>query len=93
MTGVRLDLPPDALDAIAELLVERVIARLPEAGSEHRWLNTRQAAEYLGTTTNALHKLTSARSVPFSQDVAGGRCWFHTKDLDDWRRGQRGANT
>lgn len=54
------------------------------------WMTTAEAAVYLGLTVAALHRLTAARTVPFEQDVPGGKCWFKRSDLDDWRRG---ANT
>jgi excisionase family DNA binding protein len=86
----------DALDdAALERLVERLSPRLVDAvatrlgfrGIDDRWLSTREAASYLGLTPNALHKLTAAREVPFSQDAPGGKCWFLKSELDQWRRG------
>lgn len=70
----------EALAELAGLLVEH----LPPA--EDRWMGTREAAAYLGLTPNALHKLTSSRTVPFHQDVPGGKCWFLKSELDAWRR-------
>ena len=54
-----------------------------------RWLSTREAAEYAGTTTNALHKAMAAREVHFEQDTPGGKAWFKRADIDAWRRGDR----
>jgi excisionase family DNA binding protein len=51
------------------------------------WLGTKGAAEYLGISTNALHKHTSARTIRFHQDVPGGKCWFRRSELDAWRAG------
>jgi excisionase family DNA binding protein len=84
----------DALDDDAlEVLVERLGPRLREllgppldARDEDRWLSTAEAANYLGLTTNAIHKHTAARSIPFEQDAAGGKCWFLRSELDAWRR-------
>jgi excisionase family DNA binding protein len=59
----------------------------PEPADQDRWLTTRQAAEYLGITPNALHKLTAARAIPFEQDGPGAKCWFRRSELDAWRRG------
>jgi len=50
------------------------------------WMNTREAAAYLGLTLAALHRLTASRTVPFEQDAPGGKCWFSRADLDNWRR-------
>ena len=54
-----------------------------------RWLSTREAAEYAGTTANALHKAMAAREVHFEQDTPGGKAWFKRADIDAWRRGER----
>jgi excisionase family DNA binding protein len=87
----------DALDDVAlnrlaarlgPRLVDAVAAKLADSASD-RWMTTREAADYLGLTANALHKLTAARQVPFSQDAPGGKCWFLRSELDDWRRGGR----
>ena len=86
-------LDDDALDALAERLAPRLEGRIgrrlePEVGAD-RWMTTADAAGYLGMTANALHKLTAARAIPFSQDGPGCRCWFRRSDLDRWR-GSRG---
>jgi excisionase family DNA binding protein len=57
------------------------VSRAPEDG----WMPAREAAAYLGTTLDALYKLTSARRVPFAQDGPGCRLWFRRSDLDAWR--------
>lgn len=84
-----LDLPPEVVERLADAVAERVLARLEgtDGGMDpERWMDTRDAAAYLGTTPNALHKLTSARTVPFEQDGPGAKCWFTRRDLDAWRR-------
>ena len=53
-----------------------------------RWLDSRDAAAYLGITTNALHKLTAARTIPFEQDAPGCKCYFRKAALDAYRRGE-----
>jgi len=50
------------------------------------WIDSTTAADYLGLTKPALHRLTSSRSIPFEQDCQGGKCWFKRSELDDWRR-------
>lgn len=50
------------------------------------WMDSRKAAEYLGLTIAALHRHTAARTIPFSQDGPGGKCWFNRAELDEWRR-------
>jgi excisionase family DNA binding protein len=52
------------------------------------WFDTKQTAEYLGITRDALYKHTAARTIPFEQEAPGCKCWFKRSDLDAWRRGQ-----
>ena len=78
-------LDDDALEALAARLAP--FLPRPETAEEDRWLNTRQAADYLGISPNALHKLTAARAIPFEQERARAKCWFRRSELDAWRRG------
>ena len=79
-------------DALAELAARLVpFLPRPEPAGGDRWLNTRQAAEYLGISPNALHKLTAARAIPFEQERPRAKCWFRRSELDAWRR--RGLTT
>lgn len=57
-----------------------------EQSAADGWMNSREAAAYLGLTLPALHRHTAARAIPFAQDTPGGKCWFHPADLDEWRR-------
>ncbi|HWK25130.1 MAG TPA: hypothetical protein VNS09_01115 [Solirubrobacter sp.] len=77
------------LRQLAELLVPYLPA--PEPMEPDRWMCTREAAEYAGTTVNALHSAMAARLVHFEQDCKGGRAWFKRADIDAWRRGERAA--
>jgi excisionase family DNA binding protein len=76
-------LDPDDLAVLARMLAPYLPAPAPAV--EDRWLDTRQAAEHLGVSVHALHRLTAARSVPFRQDAPGGRCYFRRSELDAWR--------
>lgn len=78
---------PEALAMLAGLLASHLAGN--GAGADDRWLSTKDAAAYLGLSPNALRKLTASRSVPFEQEVAGGKCWFLRSELDQWRRGLR----
>lgn len=73
------------LDALADAVAERILDRLPHQPTEDGWLDTSAAASYLGISTTALHKLTSARQLAFSQAARGGRCFFRRVDLDAFR--------
>lgn len=61
------------------------------APAPDRWMNSAGAADYLGITRNALHKHTSARTIPFEQSGPNGKLWFRAVELDDWRRGRETA--
>lgn len=81
-----ITLDPASVEALADLLSERIAARLPQSPDpEIGWLATPDAAAYLGISTTALHKLTSARLLAFSQSAPGGRCFFRRADLDAYR--------
>jgi hypothetical protein len=96
VTGIALsvDLPDDAVDALIDRLVmdsrllDRLAQTLEERGDANpgeQWMTTRQAAEYLGLSVAALHRLTAARAVPFEQGRPNARCWFQRRALDAWR--------
>lgn len=82
-----------ALDELAQLLAPRLAGRLEVVEPQtpaRGWLDAKAAAEYVGLTPNALHKLTAARRIPFEQPAGrGGKCWFRAADLDAWRRGEQ----
>lgn len=85
MLEVRID------DATAERVAHRVVEILTEklgVDYEHgdRWMDTSEAADFLGLTRHALDKLCAAGTVPFSQDVPLGKRYFKPSDLDEWRR-------
>lgn len=82
------DLEPPDLDRLAELLAPRILARAAPHPPDDGWLNSKQAADYLGLSVTSLHKLTAARAIPFEQDAPGAKCWFKRSDMDAWRRGQ-----
>ncbi|MDA0164238.1 helix-turn-helix domain-containing protein [Solirubrobacter ginsenosidimutans] len=75
------------LRELAELLAPYMPAQEPL--EPDRWLTTKEAAEYAGTSANSLHKAMAAREIHFEQDVPGGRAWFKRADVDAWRRGER----
>jgi excisionase family DNA binding protein len=77
-----------ALDALADRLAPRLADRLGERRDDE-WLDSTRAASYLGLSRHALHRLTAARAIPFSQDGPGARCWFRRSELDGWREQSR----
>lgn len=74
---------------LAELLAPYLPAPAAASPEPDRWLSTREAAEYAGTTPNALRKAMAAREIHFEQDTPGGKAWFKRSDIDAWRRGER----
>jgi hypothetical protein len=93
-TVVVLGADERALRRLAELLAPYIPAPAPAVATEaDRWMNSREAAEYAGTTRHALHKAMAAREVHFEQDVPGGRAWFKRADIDAWRRGEQPGST
>jgi hypothetical protein len=81
-----------ALRRLAELLAPYLPTPAAPVESDG-WMDSRQAAEYAGTTRHALHKAMAAREVHFEQDTPGGKAWFKRADIDAWRRGERPAST
>lgn len=83
-----------ALDAIlvqlADLVAERLAARLAAAKpNDGEWLDTRDAAEYLGVHCDNIRRLAAERAVPSEQEGPGCKLFFRRSDLDAWRCSQR----
>jgi hypothetical protein len=78
------------LRRLAELLAPYLPMPAEPAESDG-WMCTREAAEYAGTSTSALHKAMAAREIEFEQEVRGGKAWFRREYVDAWRRGERPA--
>ena len=81
--GLVVAFDADALDELADALADRLVARL-QGGDEDRWMETAEAAHYIGRSPAALHKLTAARAIPFSQDGPRAKCYFRRSALDRW---------
>jgi hypothetical protein len=86
LAQLAVSLDAATLDALA-LAVARRVAELVPAPAEDGWLDSTAAARYLGISTTALHKMTSARApgLAFSQATPNGRCYFRRRDLDAYR--------
>ena len=71
---------------LAETLAVALAPHLPTPEQDGGWLDTRDAAAYLGLpSVDQLHKLTSERRLPFSQERPGSKCYFRRADLDAHR--------
>jgi hypothetical protein len=94
------DLALALLDSLDEtglaLLASRLAPHLQSlldqapAGEGDEWLDSRRAAQYLGISRYALHKLTSERAIPFEQEGPGCKLWFQRSALDAWREARGG---
>jgi len=72
---------PEALERLRDL-----IGNLPtDPPATDGWLDTKRAAEHLGVSVHALHRLVADRRVPYHQERPGARCWFRRAELDAWR--------
>lgn len=80
METATLTIPPELVERIAVRAAELV-----EKRDDDRWMNAREAAEYLAVPVSTIHKLTADQTIPFSQDVAGGKLYFRRSKLDAWR--------
>ncbi|MHB1538478.1 MAG: hypothetical protein ACYCUM_09215 [Solirubrobacteraceae bacterium] len=78
-------------------LAQRLAPHLPDVAAggsaDSAWLDSRRAAEHLGLSRHALHKLTAARAIPFEQEDTGCRLWFQREQLNEWVRAGRPATT
>jgi excisionase family DNA binding protein len=69
------------LDALADLLAERVRARL---GPANPWLGAPEAAAYLGCSLSRVRKLTMTGELPCHHD--GRRVLYRREELDGFVR-------
>lgn len=77
-----LDLPADALEQLADLIADRISERTATATDRPRWMTTTEAADYLRTSPDALHRKTAADAIPHVKE--GGRLLFDREELDGW---------
>ena len=82
--NTRVELPPEAVDELVDRVTERVLAELQMDASTGRWLTgAAAAAAYLGCSPKRVYNLLS--QIPHAKEE--GRLVFHTRDLDQYRRG------
>jgi hypothetical protein len=48
-------------------------------------MDSKQAADYLGMSVPALHKLTAADAIPHAQTGPNAKLYFQRSQLDRWR--------
>lgn len=75
------------LDRLADRVAQALAARLGcEQTERDEWLDSRQAADYLGLHRDTLRRLAAAQAIPSEQDGRGCRLFFRRTVLDEWRR-------
>ena len=69
------------LDALADAIAERILARLHQT-EQPRLLSVVEAAAYLGRTPKALRHLIASGAIPAVRE--GSRVHLDRADLDRW---------
>lgn len=78
---LRLLLAPAVVEALEDLIAERVRAELAGAQeSDTPWLSLAEAADYLGVSTRTLERMIERRKLRTS--TVGRRRLIHRHDLD-----------
>ena len=76
---------------LAPHFVEPIARRVAELLRENEaagpvWLDSRDAAEYLGVNRDTLRKLAAAGAIPSEQDGPSCKRYFRRDELDQWRQ-------
>ena len=90
--GFSIEIPPELLEQVVELVVARVLNE--QAGCEGgrawpEWMSVETAAAYLDGSPERLRKLQARRRVPYYQDAPGCRVLFRRSELDAWMSSSR----
>jgi excisionase family DNA binding protein len=81
--SIRLDVPPEIIEAVARRAAEIVAAEQSSAVSP--WLSTEQAAEYIAAKPARVHDLVALGKLTPRRD--GRRLLFKRSDLDAYVEG------
>jgi excisionase family DNA binding protein len=82
VTGLRIDLPDELVEAIAQRVAAILADRVP-ASSASPWLyGAKAAAEYLGWPVGKVEKLQAAGAIPHRR--TGRRYVYHRAELDQF---------
>lgn len=88
VVGERDQILDGLIAQLAERVTAAVLARLDVPGASNaEWLDSRNAADYLGLHRDTLRKLAAERAIPSEQDGPGCKLYFRRSDLDAWRSG------
>jgi len=73
------------LELLAQRVAAIVVERLEGSTSPTSpWLDVNGVASYLSCSPERVRKLVQRRAIPFHQERAGGRVFFHRKEIDEW---------
>ncbi|HEV3002265.1 MAG TPA: helix-turn-helix domain-containing protein [Solirubrobacteraceae bacterium] len=86
MHEVAITLPPDLVDLIADVAVERLAARQPPA---EPWVGVDAAAAHLCCRRQRIYDLVGQRRIPHRKE--GARLLFKLSHLDAWIEGGAGG--
>jgi excisionase family DNA binding protein len=72
---------------VADRVAAAITARLATADAPQapEWLDSREAASYLGLHRDTVRKLAAERAIPAEQDGPGCKLFFRRSALDHWR--------
>jgi excisionase family DNA binding protein len=79
--GALLTTGNTGLDALADAIAERVLARLHQ-GKQPRLLTVNEAAAHIGRTAKALRHMIASGAIPAVRE--GSRVHLDRADLDRW---------
>ena len=68
------------LDAIVDVIVERLAERIDLGTLPAGWMSTKEAAEYMGVSETWVRERLG--QIPHSK--VDGRLFFNSRDLDSW---------
>ena len=76
------------VEHLVELVVDRVTSQLmaPASDRDDAWLDSNDAAEYLGISRGSVRRLAAEGSIPTEQAGVGCKLYFQRSALDEWRR-------
>ena len=79
----------ELVNRLAERVAAAVAVRLGGDAAQRpdEWLDSRQAAGYLGVHRDTLRRLAAERAIPSEQDGPRCKLYFRRSVLDDWRHG------
>ena len=75
VSGLRLELDDDALDALANAVAARL-------DNHERWVGVKDAAAHINAKPQRVYDLVHQRAIPHRKD--GSRLLFRRSDLDRW---------